>query len=380
MKNISKILLLLSCFLSIKSSEIESGVIYNKVNNNEALIHELIVDPKKVKIIIAAANNKCASAQKPSDMSMQSGAIAGINGGFFDFGVSNKFKDNAIKLLDFFGFANYNAFPMYALKIKNHWFSLANKVSGILAWKNDGQYAIVDAVENSWALHVDDKIYPIADLNKPYANGSILYTSAYCSNTPLRKNKIDIIIENNKVIKIKKGGYSNIPENGFVYSIDKYEKYLNLLDFNEFSNVTIDKRIVSKYYDQEVINGMDYVLGSTPILIKNGEIIEVLYEYKNPFYTDRHPRTAIGILPDGKWLLLVVDGRNQFSKGFTMLQLAEYMKSFGCIDALNLDGGGSSTMIVNNKIVNSPSGRDLYGFTGKRGERPIADSILILSK
>ncbi|WP_323793706.1 phosphodiester glycosidase family protein [Nocardioides sp.] len=74
-----------------------------------------------------------------------------------------------------------------------------------------------------------------------------------------------------------------------------------------------------------------------------------------------HPRTAIGIDRDmHRILLLVIDGRQRFSRGYTMVELAEMMMELGADEALNLDGGGSSTMIArrpngNVKVINSPS-------------------------
>ena len=87
-----------------------------------------------------------------------------------------------------------------------------------------------------------------------------------------------------------------------------------------------------------------------------------------------HPRTAIGIDRDThRLLLLVVDGRQRFSRGYTMVELAEMMMELGADEALNLDGGGSSTMVARRpngtvKVVSSPSD----GF-----ERPVANAVSI---
>jgi exopolysaccharide biosynthesis protein len=88
-----------------------------------------------------------------------------------------------------------------------------------------------------------------------------------------------------------------------------------------------------------------------------------------------HPRTAIGIDKDtGRILLLVIDGRQEFSRGYTLLELARLMKKLGAEEALNFDGGGSSTMITErpsgrSRIANSPSDGD---------ERPVANGIEIV--
>ena len=69
----------------------------------------------------------------------------------------------------------------------------------------------------------------------------------------------------------------------------------------------------------------------------------------------RAPRTALGIKKDGSLLLLIVDGRNNNSAGLTLSELATYMLRLGAKDAVNFDGGGSSVMAVNGRIVNKPS-------------------------
>jgi hypothetical protein len=69
-----------------------------------------------------------------------------------------------------------------------------------------------------------------------------------------------------------------------------------------------------------------------------------------------NPRTGIGVTRDGRLLLVVVDGRRpRYSIGLTMIAFARLMKRLGAVEAVNLDGGGSSTMVVRGKVVNRPS-------------------------
>jgi exopolysaccharide biosynthesis protein len=87
--------------------------------------------------------------------------------------------------------------------------------------------------------------------------------------------------------------------------------------------------------------------------------------------TRRNPRTAVGIRPDGTVLLLVVDGhRHATSVGMTIEELRQVMGRLGASDAVNLDGGGSSAMVVRERLVNSPSDLD--------GERKIGDAVLFI--
>jgi hypothetical protein len=87
----------------------------------------------------------------------------------------------------------------------------------------------------------------------------------------------------------------------------------------------------------------------------------------------RHPRTAIGYSRDGATLwLLVVDGRSAASVGMTLTELAALMRRVGAWDALNFDGGGSTTMVVEGAVVNVPS--------DSAGERAVGNAVLLLRK
>lgn len=113
-----------------------------------------------------------------------------------------------------------------------------------------------------------------------------------------------------------------------------------------------------------------------PIILKNG-VNYALQGYSEEngsatFATDRHPRTAAGISADSNYLFLaVVDGRQIISKGMSLIEFADFFKRIGAYNAVNLDGGGSSTILVRNKIVNFPSDGT---------ERKVSNCLLVLTK
>lgn len=117
------------------------------------------------------------------------------------------------------------------------------------------------------------------------------------------------------------------------------------------------------------------------IVMKNGDLAEVCP--LEPFGYIKHPRTAAGITPEGKLIILVVDGRiSEYSNGATLVDIASLLKRLGANTAINLDGGGSSTVIVKNNsgefdVRNIPA--DLYR-PYDRLIRDLYDSILIITK
>lgn len=113
--------------------------------------------------------------------------------------------------------------------------------------------------------------------------------------------------------------------------------------------------------------GVFDAVGGVPLLVSDGRVAV------GACYTavcGSNPRTGIGVTADGKILLVVVDGRQKrWSLGPTLLEFADIMKGLGAVTALNLDGGGSTTMVVNGKLVNRPS----EGF-----QRKISNAVLVL--
>jgi len=120
------------------------------------------------------------------------------------------------------------------------------------------------------------------------------------------------------------------------------------------------------------------VMLSGPLLLLNNENEQL---DAISFNSLRHPRTAIGIKPDGSVLLLTVDGRQENSAGMSLIELTKIMKWLGCTSAINLDGGGSTTLWVQgfreNGVVNHPSDNKKWDH---EGERKVANVIFIKGK
>ena len=97
------------------------------------------------------------------------------------------------------------------------------------------------------------------------------------------------------------------------------------------------------------------------------------------FVTNRHNRTAVGIRDDGTMLLLVADGRFKQAEGLSLTELQQIFRWLGCRDALNLDGGGSTTLFLNvndhQGVLNCPSDNGRFDHEGERG---VSNAILIM--
>lgn len=120
-------------------------------------------------------------------------------------------------------------------------------------------------------------------------------------------------------------------------------------------------------------NDVVEAVGGGPLLIRGGQVyIDASQErFKSDMSSTRHPRTAAGVDDHGGLLLVTVDGRQSISQGAALSELARVMKNLGAVDALNLDGGGSTAMSVRGVSVNSPC---------EGLERPVANALVLYAQ
>jgi exopolysaccharide biosynthesis protein len=116
-----------------------------------------------------------------------------------------------------------------------------------------------------------------------------------------------------------------------------------------------------------------HAFGGGPVLVQDGQVKISNNEEKKfagKAITDKHPRTAIGYTKDGTMIILAVQGRMKgLAEGATLPQMAKIMVDLGCVEAMNLDGGGSSCMLVNGKETIKPS--------DPSGQRPVPAVLVI---
>ncbi|OKL40024.1 phosphodiester glycosidase family protein [Pontibacter flavimaris] len=117
------------------------------------------------------------------------------------------------------------------------------------------------------------------------------------------------------------------------------------------------------------------LLASGPLLVLDDKTVK---QEQQVFNTNRHPRTAVGITADNHLIAVVVDGRFTEAHGMTTEELATVMHALGCVEAMNLDGGGSSTAWIRNRgVVNYPCDNKKFDHGGERG---VATAIAFVQK
>jgi exopolysaccharide biosynthesis protein len=133
------------------------------------------------------------------------------------------------------------------------------------------------------------------------------------------------------------------------------------------SKITIQQANPDQFY--ELSKQEAAVLVSGPLLLFNSEIMKLP---NRKFVNNRHPRTCLCMSKEFV-VFITIDGRNREAEGMSLIEAQKFLLDIGCIDAINLDGGGSTTMWTQDMgIVNFPS--------DKSGERPVSNAILIINK
>lgn len=204
-------------------------------------------------------------------------------------------------------------------------------------------------------------------------NTVIVYNGWFGMTTGTNNFGVEIIVQDGVVTNIiRNAGNNYIPPNGFIISAHGTA-------VNKFNALQVGDAVI---FDEDYINvehGDDFneaihVIGAGPTLVKDGEIYVTADAEQFPpdIRVGRAPRSAVGITQYGDYIFAVVDGRQAHSRGCTLTEWARILKdSFGAVEAINLDGGGSSELVFKGSVINSPS-------DGK--ERPVGDALTILRK
>ncbi|WP_367914816.1 phosphodiester glycosidase family protein [Leadbetterella sp. DM7] len=176
--------------------------------------------------------------------------------------------------------------------------------------------------------------------------------------------------EENRVLVAINGGFFDVKNGGAVDYIKVDGKVVNLTrtpSARANAVLTLHKKkitIQAATPENTEQSTAENVMLSGPLLVLNGSSIAL---DGNPFNSNRHPRTAMAVQKNHKLILIVVDGRNSKAYGMSLMELARVMKWLGAKDAMNLDGGGSSTLYIKGKgIVNYPSDNKQFDHEGQR--------------
>lgn len=365
--------------INVQETQITDGIIHKRiVNMNDTLIINILkVDINKpdLSLLSVKANELLNTKETTSQMVNRyklSGydVIAAINGDFFEADgevVSNMISNGEIVKAVKFSDSPFNPFTnsQFASDDEDNLFIEQFVFSGNLILPN-GNVEEIRRVNS-----------------KADSNSITLYNNFQGKTTPPSSRDwyvVDFVLfpiqtigDTLKYIATAKTTFRNfeIPKQGIVLSSNnKFAYYLD-------REIKIGDTLRVVYNFSPKLKNIKTLIGGWPLLVKNG--INMISRnasiegVTDKFSEQRHPRTGIGYSSDNRTLYLItVDGRQQMSRGMTLLEFANLMIAEGVYDGLNLDGGGSTTMVVNDKIVNNPS--------DVTGERLVGNCLMIIRK
>jgi hypothetical protein len=353
---------------SLKFHEIDPGIEYGQAAVGQASkdertgpwsINVLRIDLTRARLKVVHALDEGVGLETVSSLAARHGAAAATNGGYFIVNGTYRGENLGLLVLDGklisephndreeFGLVNYGAKTEIVFGHLKFFAQI-----GVNSLKHDVQ-----------------------GLNRQVAlDELVLFTPEFHRTTLTGPEGIEVIVKRGRVAAIRDmKGSSEIPSDGYVIAANGKSRDWVKEHFHLGSRVNYSWRLnsIEPGDDQKWQRALT-VLGAGPQLIKDGKvaITNVQEKISDAFVNDGHPRTAIAKLASGKLLLVTVDGRQPSeSIGMSLTMLVDLLLELGAVEAMNLDGGGSTTMVVHNKIVNKPS--------DQTGERPVSDAILV---
>ena len=182
-------------------------------------------------------------------------------------------------------------------------------------------------------------------------NDLVLFNGNYGKGTRTNEHGREIRIRQGRAVEIATKGNMTLDNSSLVLSGHGVNADA-LARVRKGDRVAVNQTLGSRKADEARL-----VVGAGPLLLENGQInVRVREEAIAPDIAfGRAPRTGAGVTADGTVLLMVVDGRSRQSAGMTLKEFAQYLKRFGAVSAVNFDGGGSSEMVLDGRVMNRPS-------------------------
>lgn len=347
---------------SVTQETILPGLIHHRfikhVSRGPVIINVLEIDTTKgfkVKPALAQANTIWAKATLPKIVAKE-GAIAGINANYF----------------------NGRGMPIGSLAIDKEWITgpVFNRASvsiddnghlGFARPSVTGKLSVFDGGTTLSPLSASAYFPPkkiakgtleISKINQPDTlgggNGISFYNHWWQDQIACGNGRACLLVDGNGIVRMKILSVESVTPIQPTRTDYVLSSQMNSL----FDSVKQGDKVTLSWYSRPDWSSMSHVVGGGPFLLSKGEIIintELEGFSSKSGIGSVAPRTAIGMTAPGRLIWLVADGRQKNSVGLSLWELAALMKEIGVVEAINMDGGGSTTMVLNGGIVNSPS-------------------------
>lgn len=259
-------------------------------------------------------------------------AAAAINGGFFN---------------------RKNRLPLGAIRRDGKWLSGPILNRGAIAWNDNGNFYMNRLALQENLIIPNNQNLPISHLNSGYVQQGIArYTHLWGETyTPLTDKEIIVAVQNNKVIQQYAGakageGFAPIPKNGYLLAL-RAGATNNAAKLQTGTPIRITSSTVSPEF-----NRYPHILGAGPLLLKDNQIVldAQAEKFSKAFADQKAIRSAVCTTSTGKLIIAAVHDRAG-GKGPSLPEHAQLMQRLGCVNALNLDGGSSTSLYLGGQLL-----------------------------
>ena len=321
-------------------------------------INVLRIDMSKARLDVIRAKDAAIGLETVTAIAARTDAIAAVNGGYFR--TSGDFLGDSTG----------------TLQIDRVLWSEPDRARasvGIVRERN-GARLIFGHVVWEASLDAGRQKHVVDGLNRARGpDDLVIFTPQFGPATITDDTGAEVIVRDGRVTDIRDAaGSTAIPSDGLIVSARGRAREWVLQHLEPGTRVRVRTQLRSVGVRRAAWSEAEDILGAGPKLVTNGavDVTDVREKMIPTFATELHPRTAIASLSDGRALLLTADGRRAPERvGLALSDLAKLLIELGAREAINLDGGGSTAMVIGGKLMNFP--------TDVTGERPVSDAIVV---
>lgn len=329
---------------SDETKQVAPGIVHRQILDDGVLTNILSLEPDAVDIRPYRALSAGIGTENLPSIARRHKAPIAINGGYFE--MNGTFRGESVG----------------ALKIDGEWVSEPEQGRGAIGFRTvNGK--IETYIDRIVLRH--EIVFPsgttltIDGINRErLRNELVLYRPLFHAVTLTMHDGVEVVVRNDEIVDIHDGqGSTRIPVDGYVLSASGKKRALLLNHIARGDSVKIRETVIpERVGDSNLWASFTHIIGGGPLLLRNS-IPSVTEAYKREgfdasFHSFWHPRTAVGKKEDGTLLFVTITGAKPFvRRGVKLQQLAKLFLEWGATDAVNLDGGFSSMMIIRNEVV-----------------------------
>lgn len=310
---------------------------YVSVGASRFPVYMFVVQPNPSTVSLRPINTNPNSAvgTEPLVTTAQRQGVAGaVNAGFFN---------------------RNNQLPLGAVRSGGRWISGPILGRGAMAWNDQGELVMDRLALSETVTAGSGQSLPVLTLNSGYVQAGISrYTPGWgATYTPLVDGEIVMTVRNDIVTTQQNMGNAGtgsvpIPTDGYLLALRSNRSAAGA--FAPGTRIALSSRSLPATFDQ-----YPNVVGGGPLLIRDRTIVlnPQLEGFSTNFIQGMAPRTAVGKTSDGTWIIATMHDRVG-GRGPTLAETAQIMQQLGAADALNLDGGSSSSLYLGGQLLNRP--------------------------